>query len=72
MERKFKAAIAYSPNCSAANGDMAVPTLILIGELDDWTPAKRCQEMVAPRNGKEGPYSLRSSRVLATHPPIPD
>jgi dienelactone hydrolase len=52
MERKFKAAIAYYPNCSAANGDMAVPTLILIGELDDWTPAKKCQEMMAERSGK--------------------
>ncbi|MDX8540961.1 dienelactone hydrolase family protein [Mesorhizobium abyssinicae] len=52
MERKFKAAVAYYPNCSAANGDMAVPTLILIGELDDWTPAGKCREMMAERSGK--------------------
>ncbi|RWM08016.1 MAG: dienelactone hydrolase family protein [Mesorhizobium sp.] len=58
MDRKFKAAIAYYPNCSVTNGDMTVPTLILIGELDDWTPAKKCQEMVAPRNGKGGAVQL--------------
>lgn len=58
MERKFKAAIAYYPNCSAANGDMSVPTLILIGELDDWTPAKKCQEMMAERSGKGSAVQL--------------
>lgn len=58
MDRKFKAAIAYYPNCSAANGDMAVPTLILIGELDDWTPAKKCQEMMAQRSGKGSAVQL--------------
>lgn len=58
MERKFKAAIAYYPNCSVANGDMAVPTLILIGELDDWNPAKKCQEMVAERGGKASAVQL--------------
>ncbi|MGX7872329.1 dienelactone hydrolase family protein [Mesorhizobium sp. ORM6] len=58
MERKFKAAIAYYPNCSAANGDMAVPTLILIGELDDWNPAKKCQEMMAQRSGKGSAVQL--------------
>jgi len=58
MERKFKAAIAYYPNCSAANGDMAVPTLILIGELDDWTPAQKCQAMVAEHGGKGSAVQL--------------
>lgn len=58
MERKFKAAIAYYPNCSAANGDMSVPTLILIGELDDWTPAKKCQDMMAEHGGKGSAVEL--------------
>lgn len=58
MQRKFRAAIAYYPNCSAANGDMAVPTLILIGDLDDWTPAKKCQEMMAERSGKGSSVQL--------------
>jgi len=58
MERKFKAAIAYYPNCSVANGDMAVPTLILIGELDDWAPAQKCREMMAQRSGKGSAVKL--------------
>lgn len=58
MERKFKAAIAYYPDCSATNGDMAVPTLILIGELDDRTPAKNCQEMMTQRSGKGSSVQL--------------
>lgn len=51
MKRKFKAAIAYYPNCATANGDMAVPTLVLVGELDDWSTVKKCQEMMAQRSG---------------------
>ncbi len=26
---------------------MTAPTLVLIGEADDWTPAERCRDMVA-------------------------
>ena len=25
---------------------MTAPTLVLIGEVDDWTPAERCRDMV--------------------------
>jgi dienelactone hydrolase len=57
-ERKFTAAIAYYPNCSVANGDMAVPTLILAGELDDFSPAKKCREMIARRSGKGSSVQL--------------
>jgi len=41
-ELKFKAAVAYYPLCGAATRQLAIPTTILIGELDDWTPAKYC------------------------------
>jgi dienelactone hydrolase len=58
VEGKFKAAIAYYPDCSATNGDVTVPTLILIGDLDDWTPAKKCQEMMAQRSGKGSAVQL--------------
>ncbi|PDQ22527.1 hydrolase [Mesorhizobium sanjuanii] len=58
MERQFKAAIAYYPICSAANGDMAVPTLILAGELDDWSPAQKCRKMMTQRSGKGSPVQL--------------
>jgi dienelactone hydrolase len=28
---------------------MSVPTLVLVGDLDDWTPAKACQAMAKGR-----------------------
>src|SRR5262245_46058450 len=37
MDRQFEAAVAFYPPCADSSGDMAVPTLILAGELDDWT-----------------------------------
>jgi dienelactone hydrolase len=47
---KFGAAIAFYPPCSSFKGYMTVPTLILIGELDDWTPAEECRNMVDGRD----------------------
>ena len=40
---KFKAAVAYYPLCGVASEELIVPALILIGELDDWTPARDCE-----------------------------
>jgi len=48
---KFRAGLAFYPSCSGASGIFAVPSLILIGELDDWTPAAACREMIAGRSG---------------------
>lgn len=48
FDRHFRAAVAYYPWCHEQN--FSVPTLILIGELDDWTPAKACQDMMARRS----------------------
>ena len=31
-------------------GNMTVPTLILVGELDDWTPAEECRNLVEGRD----------------------
>jgi len=47
---KFRAAIAFYPPCRAFKDDMTVTTLILIGELDDWTPAVECRNMVDGRD----------------------
>ena len=44
---RFRAAVAYYPGCSIPAASMTAPTLVLIGEADDWTPAERCREMVA-------------------------
>ncbi len=49
---KFKAAVAYYPLCSAATDQLTIPTIILVGELDDWTPAKDCERWMERRAGK--------------------
>jgi dienelactone hydrolase len=45
----FRAAIAFYPGCIASLRNQrwrpAVPVRILIGEADDWTPAKSCDEL---------------------------
>jgi dienelactone hydrolase len=47
---KFRAAIAFYPRCLGSKGNMTVPTLILIGERDDWAPAQECRNMVDGRD----------------------
>ena len=47
FEERFRAAIAYYPNCGLPAASMTAPTLVLIGEADEWTPAERCRELVA-------------------------
>ncbi len=57
-ELKFKAAVAYYPLCGVATEQLTVPTIILIGELDDWTPAKNCELWMKWRAGKGAPVKL--------------
>jgi dienelactone hydrolase len=49
-QNKFRAAIAFYLRCLGSKGDMTVPTPILIGELDDWTPTQECRNMVDGRD----------------------
>jgi dienelactone hydrolase len=56
--RHFRAAIAYYPWCKDRTGLTSVPTLILIGDKDDWTHASWCREMMIRRDGKETPVKL--------------
>jgi dienelactone hydrolase len=49
-QNKFRAAIAFYPKCLGSKGNMTVPTLILIGERDDWAPAQECRNMVEGRD----------------------
>jgi dienelactone hydrolase len=42
---KFRAAAAFYPNCRTIQGNLTVPTLIMIGELDDWTSAEGCRRL---------------------------
>ena len=60
---KFKAAAAFYPPCeNQAAATLEIPTLILVGELDDVTPAADCQRLARkqPEN--------RSDVKLAVYP----
>jgi dienelactone hydrolase len=47
---KFRAGVALYPSCRGSTGVMTAPTLVLIGALDDWTPASACEAMAAGRS----------------------
>lgn len=47
---KFRAAVAFYPPCLGFKDDMTVTTLILVGELDDWTPAVECRNLAEGRD----------------------
>jgi dienelactone hydrolase len=53
-----RAVVAYYPDCRASFDTFDVPILILVGGLDDWTPADRCQQMVNRRAGRGAPVDL--------------
>ena len=57
-DRKFKAAVAYYPLCSVASEELVVPALIMIGELDDWTPAMDCERWMKRRADRGAPVKL--------------
>jgi dienelactone hydrolase len=64
----FRSAIAIYPSCRRQREtawSARIPTLILIGSADDWTPAGVCQQMVAGAHG-------RSARVeIIVYPGAP-
>lgn len=55
---KFKAAVAYYPICSAAANKLEIPTLILIGELDDWSRAVECRWLTKRLDRNSAPLTL--------------
>jgi dienelactone hydrolase len=61
FERQFRAAVAYYPLCEVSMGGVSVPTVILIGELDEITPAGQCREMMARRSGDGAALGLSGS-----------
>nr|WP_088931475.1 dienelactone hydrolase family protein [Rhizobium leguminosarum] len=58
MEHKFRAAVAYYPVCAASQGDATVPTLILSGDRDNWSPAERCRKRLAGVGDNAPPIEL--------------
>jgi dienelactone hydrolase len=63
---KFVAAAAFYPLCRGINGPMTVPTLILIGESDDWTPADDCRKLADENFG--APRGAGASMRLVVYP----
>jgi dienelactone hydrolase len=57
-ELKFRAAVAYYPLCGFATEQLTIPTIVLIGELDDWSSAKDCERWMERRAGKGAPVKL--------------
>lgn len=51
-KNRFAAAVAYYPDCSSTI--FIAPTLVLVGELDELTPAKYCREMIADQTTEKG------------------
>jgi dienelactone hydrolase len=51
---RFRAAAAFNPPCRQAVSRPGMPTLIFIGDLDDWTPAADCTNKIAGW-GDDGP-----------------
>jgi len=47
---KFRAAAAFYPNCRTIQGNLTVPALIMIGELDDWTSVEGCRQLAEGRD----------------------
>jgi dienelactone hydrolase len=54
----FRGAVAFYPWCLAAGARPAIPTLILVGEIDDWPPAKDCVRTLAPLGSAGPPIEL--------------
>lgn len=58
VEERFRAVVAYYPSCGIPAAMMGAPALVLIGELDDWTPAEQCRRMVAHARPDGVPIAL--------------
>jgi dienelactone hydrolase len=57
----FRSAVAFYPACrrlSELAWSAHVPTLILIGKADDWSPPAPCEQMVAGAKGRSALASL--------------
>ena len=55
----FAAVVAFYPWCPLSGPPLASPTLVLIGDADDWTPAERCIRRQAEWRAENGATSLQ-------------
>lgn len=69
---KFRSGVAFYPWCASKSGILTAPTLVLIGELDDWTPAAACRDMAAGEAGANGPPREPGDRSMVELVVYPD
>jgi len=55
---RFRAAVAFYPPCGPGGLRPVIPTLILIGAADDWTPSEDCSRKVASWGAEGSPIEL--------------
>jgi dienelactone hydrolase len=58
----FRSAVAFFPGCRRLRDtawSARLPTLVLIGAKDDWTPANACEQMVAGARGRSARASIK-------------
>ena len=55
---RFRALVTYYPLCVFAGDQLTIPTLVLIGEVDDWASARECESWMQRRAGKGAPVKL--------------
>ena len=58
FKERFRAVIAYYPNCDISATTVTAPTLILIGEADETSPVEQCREMVSHARPDGAPIAL--------------
>lgn len=57
----FRTAVALYPGCRRSNAtawSARIPTLVLIGANDDWTPAAACEQMIAGARGRSAQVAI--------------
>jgi dienelactone hydrolase len=58
-DARFAAAVPVYPGCASFTGfALTAPTLILVGEADDWTPAEACRRLVEKLPSGSAPATL--------------
>jgi dienelactone hydrolase len=87
LPERFAAGIAWYPGCTWTKSGVTAPLLILIGEADEWTPAKDCRRFVerVSEGGQTDQVQLKvypgathafdaqgSFRIVAGHPINPN
>jgi dienelactone hydrolase len=61
----FRAAVAFYPYCNVPLIHLNAPLLILIGEHDDWSPARKCSLSVPPGLKREHEIILKIYRGVS-------